>query len=65
MSREEKTGHTSKDFSRSLNIAELMVKAPDKSINLKLKTDFYVNTESISVAGQIAEQEPQISVVKP
>lgn len=64
MSREEKTGRTTKDFSRFVN-TPLTVEAPDKSIDPELRKDFHVSTESVSIASQVIEPEHKISLEKP
>jgi uncharacterized membrane protein len=65
-SREEKTGHTTRDFSRPVNTPELSVKVTDKSIGPELRKNFQVNREeSVSITGQVTEPEPKISITEP
>ncbi len=65
-SREEKTRHTTRDFSRPVNTPELSVKVTDKNIDPELRKNFQVNREeSVSITGQITESESKISVTEP
>lgn len=58
MSRDEKTGLTTRDFSKFVN-TPLTVEAPDKSIDPELRKDFHVSTESVSIASQVTELEDE------
>jgi uncharacterized membrane protein len=64
-SREEKTIHKIKEFSRPANTLELSAKISDKSPDPGIKKDSQACTEgSVSATRQVTESEPKISLIE-